>query len=177
MRQQVLYFVQRQATIDQLSRSAHRHVVPRFGLRRQGWDLRGVPGQTGVVKTGSGDVTVGKTLFLTSASSHPDDNDLLIAHTLGGLQTVNPDVAEVRCENLTTFGQTFARDNEYQYATGFQPAIGMAQEQLLGAATVGRPQSPVIGWIQIKEANALDRALHFQRISLDDVGNLLPGLF
>jgi hypothetical protein len=30
--------------------------------------------------------------------------------------------------------------------------------------------------IQIQEAKALDRALHFQRISLNDVGDPLPGL-
>ena len=53
----------------------------------------------------------------------------------------------------------------------------MAKERLLCAATVSRPQCPIIGWIQIQEAKALDRALHFQRISLDDVGNLLPCLF
>jgi hypothetical protein len=52
----------------------------------------------------------------------------------------------------------------------------VAQERLLGATTVSRPECPIIGWIQIEEAKALDRALHFQRISLDDVGNPLPGL-
>jgi hypothetical protein len=44
-----------------------------------------------------------------------------------------------------------AGDNEYQYATGFQPAIGVAQERLLGAATVSQPQCPVIRWIKIKQ--------------------------
>ena len=82
----------------------------------------------------------------------------------------------MRGENLTTFGQSVAGDNEYQHATGFQPAIGVAQERLLGAATVSRPQCPIVRRIQIKEPKALDRALHFQRISLDDVGNPLPGL-
>ena len=48
---------------------------------------------------------------------------------------------------MATFGQSFARDHEYQYATGLQPAIGVAQEQLLGAATVSRPESPVIRWL------------------------------
>jgi hypothetical protein len=67
-------------------------------------------------------------------------------------------------------------DNEYQYATGFQPAICVAQESLLRSTTVSRPQCPVIRWIQIEEAKALDRALHFQRISLDNVGNPLLGL-
>jgi hypothetical protein len=83
----------------------------------------------------------------------------------------------MRGENLTTFGQPVTGDDEYQYATGFQPAIGVAQERLLGAATVSRPQCPIVRWIQIQEAKALDRALHFQRISLDDVGNPLSGLF
>ena len=67
-------------------------------------------------------------------------------------------------------------DDEYQDATGLQPAIRVAQERLLGAATVSRPQCPIVRWIQITEPKALDRALHFQRISLDDVGNPLPGL-
>jgi hypothetical protein len=52
----------------------------------------------------------------------------------------------------------------------------VAQERLLGAATVSRPQCPIIGWIQIQEAKALDRALHFQRISLDYFVNPLLGL-
>jgi hypothetical protein len=52
----------------------------------------------------------------------------------------------------------------------------MAQECLFSAATVSRPQCPVIGWIQIQEAKALDRALHFQRIPWDDVGNPPSGL-
>src|ERR1035441_8570913 len=82
----------------------------------------------------------------------------------------------MRGENLTTFGQAVARDNEYQHATRFQPAIGVAQKRLLRAATVSGPQSPIVGRIQIQEAKALDRALHFQRISLDDVRNPLPGL-
>src|ERR1039458_5213246 len=114
--------------VDQLSWSAHGYVILRFRLRRQDWDLRGIPGEAGAVKTCPGDFAVGEALFLTSASSCSDENRLLIAHTLGRLKTVNPDVTEMRRENLTTFGQTFARDNEYQYATGFQPAIGVAQE-------------------------------------------------
>jgi hypothetical protein len=52
----------------------------------------------------------------------------------------------------------------------------VTQEQLFGAATVSRPQCPIIRWIQIQETKALDRALHFQRISVDDAGNPLPGL-
>jgi hypothetical protein len=52
----------------------------------------------------------------------------------------------------------------------------VAQECLLGATTVSRPECPIIGWIQIQETKTPDRALHFQRISLDDVGNPLPGL-
>jgi hypothetical protein len=79
-------------------------------------------------------------------------------------------------ENLTTFGQAVAGDDQYQYATGFEPAIGVAQERLLRAATVSRPQCPIVRWIQIQEAKALDWALHFQRISLDYVGDPLPGL-
>jgi len=82
----------------------------------------------------------------------------------------------MRRENLTTVGQPVAGDNEYQYASRFQPAIRVAQERLLGATTVSRPQRVVIGWIQIEETAALDRTLHFQRISLDDVGNPLSGL-
>jgi hypothetical protein len=52
----------------------------------------------------------------------------------------------------------------------------VAQERLLGATTVSRPECPIIGWIQIQETKALDRALHFQRIPLDYVVNPLPGL-
>jgi hypothetical protein len=79
-------------------------------------------------------------------------------------------------EDLTTFTEPVARDNEYQSATRFQPAIRVAQERLLCAPTVSRPQCPIVGWIQIKQAKALDRALYLQRIPLDDVGNPLSGL-
>ena len=78
-----LDLIQGQATIDQLNWSAFRHVVSSVGLRRQGRDLGGIPGQTGVVKARSGDVTIRKALFLTSATSCSDDDHLLIAHTLG----------------------------------------------------------------------------------------------
>jgi hypothetical protein len=82
----------------------------------------------------------------------------------------------MRRENVTTFGQPVARDNEYQYATGSEPAIRVAQEHLFGATIVTWPQCVIIGWIQIEEAKALDGALHFQGISLNDIGNPLPGL-
>jgi hypothetical protein len=82
----------------------------------------------------------------------------------------------MRGENLTTLGQPVAGDNKYQYATRFQPAIGVAQERLLGAATVSRPQCPIVRGIQIEETKALHWALHFQRVSLDDVGNPMRGL-
>jgi len=107
--------------------------------------LGGIPCQAGVVKSCSGDIAVRKTLFLTPASSCAYDNNLLIAHALRCLQTVNPDITEMRGENLTTFGQPVAGDNEYQHATGFQPAIRLAQEHLLGASTVSGPQSLIVG--------------------------------
>jgi hypothetical protein len=52
----------------------------------------------------------------------------------------------------------------------------VTQECLLSATTVSRPECPIIRWIQIQEAKALDRALHFQRIALNYVVNPLPGL-
>ena len=82
----------------------------------------------------------------------------------------------MRGENLTTFGQPVAWDNEYQHATRFQPPIGVAQERLLRAATVSWPQCVIVWRVEIAEPEALDRALHSRRISLDDVGNSLPGL-
>jgi hypothetical protein len=139
----------------------------------QDWDLGGIPGQAGVVKTCSGDVALRQTLIRMSASSYSNENHLLVAHALRGFKPVNPDPTEKRGENLTAFGQTVAEDDGYQYATGFQPAIGMAQEQLLCAATVSRSQRPIVRGIQIQESEALDRALHFQRIALDNVGNPL----
>jgi hypothetical protein len=115
-------------------------------------------------------------LSRASATSHSADDHLLITHTLGCLKAVNPDITEMRGKNLTTFGQSFAWDDEEQNATRLQPAIDMAQERLLGATTVSRPQCPIIRWIQIEEAKALDRALHFQCVALDDVRNPPPGL-
>jgi hypothetical protein len=79
-------------------------------------------------------------------------------------------------ENLTAIGQPVPGNDKQRHAARFQPTIGVAQKCLLGATTVSRPQCPIIGWIQIQEAKALDRALHFQRISLDNVGDPLPGL-
>jgi hypothetical protein len=114
---------------------------------------------------------------LTSASSCSNDHHLLIADTLRSLQTVNPDIAEVAGENLTAFGQPFIGDDEHQNPSWFQPAIRVAQECLLSATTVSRPKGPIVRRIQIQEAKALDRALHLQRISLNGVGNPLPGLF
>jgi hypothetical protein len=79
-------------------------------------------------------------------------------------------------ENLTALSQPLTGDDKHQDPTGLEPAIGVAQEHLLCAATVSRPQCPIVRWIQIEETKALDWALHFQRISLDDVRNPLPGL-
>jgi hypothetical protein len=53
----------------------------------------------------------------------------------------------------------------------------VAQERLLGATTVSRPECPIVAWIQIDEPAALDRTLDFQCIPLDYVHNPLPGLF
>jgi hypothetical protein len=52
----------------------------------------------------------------------------------------------------------------------------VAQEHLLGATTVGRPQCPIVRRIQIEEAKAFDWALNFQSISLNDGGNPLSSL-
>jgi hypothetical protein len=52
----------------------------------------------------------------------------------------------------------------------------MAQEHLLGAATISRAECPIVRRIQIQEAKALDRALDLESISLDDVGNMFSGL-
>ena len=120
-------------------------MVPGFGLGRQDRDLGGIPCQAGVIKARSGDIAVGEALFLPPASSRSDHHDLLIADTIGCLQAVDPGVAEMRGENLTTFVQAVAGDNEYEYATGFQPAVGVAQKCLLGATTVSRPQGPIVG--------------------------------
>ena len=125
--------------------------------------MGGIPCEAGVVKSCSGDIAVSETLFLTSAPSCSDHHHLLIADTLGCIQTVNPDVTEMRRENLATFGQSVPWDDKQQDPTGFQPAIRLAQEQLLGATTVSRPECPIIGWIQIEETRAFNRALHFQR--------------
>jgi len=73
-------------------------------------------------------------------------------------------------ENLTALGQPVAGDDEYQHATWFQAAICVAQERLLCATTVSRPECPIVRWIQIEKTKALNWALHFQLISLDDVG-------
>ena len=82
----------------------------------------------------------------------------------------------MRRQNLAAFSQSVAWDDKHQNSAGLQPAVRVAQEYLLSAATFSRPQCPIIGWIQIQEAKALDWALHFQRVSVDNVGNLLPGL-
>jgi len=82
----------------------------------------------------------------------------------------------VRGEYLTTLSQSLAGDDEQENPTGLQPAIRVTQERLLCAATVSRPECPIVRWIQIEETKALDRALDFQRISLDYVRNPLPGL-
>jgi hypothetical protein len=52
----------------------------------------------------------------------------------------------------------------------------VAQERLLGATTVSRPECPIVRRIQIQEAKAIDRALHFQSVPLNYVVNPLPGL-
>jgi hypothetical protein len=115
-------------------------------------------------------------LSLASATSHSEDDHLLIAHTLGRFQTVNPDITEMCGENLTAFGQSLPWNDEEQNTTRLQPAIRVAQKGLLDATTVSRSKSPIIGRIQIEEPEALDRALHLQRIPLDNVQNSLPGL-
>src|SRR5580658_9343531 len=98
----------------------------RFGLRWHSRDLGRIPGEAGVVKARSGDVAVSKAIFLTPASTCTDDNHLLIAHALGRLQTVNPHVAEMRCENLAAPSQSLSRDDKHQNSPGLQPAIRVA---------------------------------------------------
>jgi hypothetical protein len=52
----------------------------------------------------------------------------------------------------------------------------VAQERLLRAATVSRSKGPIVRGIQVDQAEALNSALHFQRVALDYVGNPVPGL-
>ena len=137
-----------------------------------GW----VSGQAGVIKPWSSDVAVVEAFLFTSIPAYSEGNHLLIAHTLRRLKAENPDIAEVGGENLTALSQPLTGDDKHQNTTGFQPAVGVAQECLLSAATVSRPRRPIVRWIQIQEAKALNGALHFQRISLDDVGDPISGL-
>ena len=50
---------------------------------------------------------------------------------------------------------------EYQDTGWLEPTIRVAQEHLLGAATVTWPQCEIIRCVEIAESEALDRALHF----------------
>jgi hypothetical protein len=73
-------------------------------------------------------------------------------------------------------GQSVAWDDKHQNSARLQPAIRVAKERLLCATTVRRPKGSIVRWIQIQQAKALNRALHFRRISLQDIGTPLPGL-
>jgi hypothetical protein len=122
------------------------------------------------------DVAVRQALSFASSPSNSEHDHLLVAHALRRLKAENPDIAEVGGENLTTLGQPLAWDDEEQNTARLQPTIRVAQEGLLCAPTVSRSKCPIVRWIQIQEPKAFDGALHFQRISLDDVGNPLAGL-
>ena len=65
------------------------------------------------------------------------------------IRAVNPDITEMRRENLTTLRQSLRGNDQHQDAGWLEPAIRVAQERLLGATTVSRPEGPIIGWIQI----------------------------
>ena len=95
MRKQILDFVERQSTVDELCRPAGWHVVSYFGLGKQDRDLRGVPCQAGIVKPCPRDIAVRETLSFASGPSYANDNHLLIAHTLRCLKAENSDIVEV----------------------------------------------------------------------------------
>jgi len=138
--------------------------------------LRKVSGKAGVIKPCTGDVAVGETFSFTSTPANSEKNHLLVAHAVRHLKAENPDIAKLRGENLAALGQPVAGDDKHQNTAGFQPALRVAQECLLSAATVSRPKRPVVGWIAINTTQALDRTMHFQRIALNRVRNSLPGL-
>ena len=78
------------------------------------------------MEPGSGDITVREAVSFTSGPAHSQNHDLLVAHTLRCFEAVNPDVTELRRQNLTTFGDPLAGDDEHENPTGFQPPVGMA---------------------------------------------------
>ena len=82
----------------------------------------------------------------------------------------------MRCENMAALSQSLRGYDQYQDAGWLEPTIRVAQEHLLGAATVTWPQCIVVRRIQKLEPEAFDGALHFQRIALNDVLNPLFGL-
>ena len=106
----------------------------------------------------------------------PNDDHLLITHTLRRLKAAHPDIAEVGSENLTTLGQSLPWNDEEQNTTRLQPAIRVAQKRLLGATTVSLSEGPIVGRIQVEEPKALCGAMNFQRVALGYVGNPLTGL-
>jgi hypothetical protein len=58
------------------------------------------------------------------------------------------------------FKKTLSPDHEYQHAAGFEPAIGMFQEQQFQSLIVALSRFPIVRRIQIKERHCL---LHRQR--------------
>ena len=87
-----------------------------------GW----IPGKAGVIEPGSGDIAVREAVSFTPGPAYSQNHDLLVAYTFRCFEAVNPDVTELRCENLTTFGDPVAGDDKHQNPTGFQPPVGMA---------------------------------------------------
>jgi hypothetical protein len=77
---------------------------------------------------------------------------------------------------MAALSQSLRGYDQYQDAGWLEPTIRVAQEHLLGAATVTWPQCIVVRRIQKLEPEAFDGALHFQRIALNDVLNPLFGL-
>src|SRR5947208_11490240 len=59
---------------------------------------------------------------------------------------------------------------------GLEPPIDVAQKQLLRAPALRGSQRPIVRRIAVDTSQALDWAVHCQRVALNRVGNPLPGL-
>src|SRR5579862_215302 len=153
----------------QLHRPAFRHEILRFRLRRENGEPRCVARQVSVLNQRACDISVLKPFPFPSAAAYSEHNHLLVADALRLAQAVKTSVSELRRQRLAALANAFPGNDQDENAAGFEPTIGVRQENRLHALDTAITNAPVIRWIEVQQRKGFSRAMYIQAVRLHNL--------
>src|SRR5438034_7181578 len=102
-------------------------------------------------------------------SSHSQNRDLVVLDRFGSCEAVNPQVFEMLSQSPRTSCELSLRDDEEEDTTGHEPSPCVPQKYNFHPLIVGFPHFKIIGRIEIYKRQAVNPALHFQRVAVQNI--------